>query len=167
MKEKLASYRDTLFYLLFVLSFVLLIVGLNKVSQILPSSAYEDKGVHTFMPYKVISTTKKTYVNHRRVERSVYKLKYLAADGSRYQATRNVASRNTGQQMINQKESLELRVFSIIDKHQYITVDPSYTIQSYVHRQSQIYYGIVAGSAIYLGMSILIWSIRRIRQQNH
>lgn len=57
---KLKSFAFALGILLLVGAVVNLYSCWQNISSIRPASAYEDKGVHTFVPYKVYSKKKNT-----------------------------------------------------------------------------------------------------------
>ena len=51
---------------LFVLAASCLYVGVSELSDIRPASDYEDKGIHTFMPYQTLTTQVKNTATGRQ-----------------------------------------------------------------------------------------------------
>ena len=132
--------------------------SLQNLSSIRPASAYEDMGIHTFVPEKVYPVQRENHATGRqkrnRPTTTVYIVLYRAENGSGYQYKYESGSvESTAQNILEAGEPIERRVLSIPDEDGYITIDADETVQTYETIQKRTYWTIAVISAAYL----LVW----------
>ena len=131
---KLKPIAFTVGIMLLIGAALCLYFSLRNLSSIRPASAYEDMGVHIFVPEEVY--------------------RYRAEDGSGYQYKYESGSvESTAQNILETGEPIERRVLSIPDEDGYITIGANETAQTYEARQKRTYWTIAGVSAAYL----LVW----------
>lgn len=123
-----------------------------------PASAYDDMGVHTFVPEEVYPVQRENHATGRQKRNhpttTVYIVRYRAEDGSGYQYKYESGSvESTAQSILEADEPIERRVLSIPDEDGYITIGADETAQTYETRQKRTYWTIAGVSAAYL----LVW----------
>lgn len=148
---------------LFVLAVSCLYVGVSDLSDIRPASDYEDKGIHTFMPYQTLTTQVKNTATGRQQRlhptKSAYWVCYRATDGTNYEWKNEATYREAAEKIVAAGEPVERRVLSIKENGYYITVESDLTAESYVFGQSR-YYGMIVGlSALYLVIYLAAWVV--------
>lgn len=157
---------------LFVLAMSCLYVSVSGLSDIRPASDYEDKGIHTFIPYRTLTTQVKNTATGRQQRlhptKSVYWVCYKTTDGTSYEWKNEATYRKSAESIVTIGDPIERRVLSIKENGNYITVESDLTAESYVFGQSR-YYGIIAGaSALYLVIYLVAWVVilRKRRKEN-
>ena len=144
---KLKPIAFTVGIMLLIGAALCLYFSLRNLSSIRPASAYEDMGVHIFVPEEV-------YPVQRENHATVYIVRYRAEDGSGYQYKYESGSvESTAQNILETGEPIERRVLSIPDEDGYITIGANETAQTYEARQKRTYWTIAGVSAAYL----LVW----------
>ena len=101
----------------------------QRLSSIIPASDYEDKGVYSFVPVRVLPVQVENTGATGRARRmnptkTVYVVHYRDTSKKGYQWKFQAATRETGQKIVNQRIAVARRVLSIpADKHSYITIE--------------------------------------------
>lgn len=154
-------------WLLLLAAAVIYVAG-RQMLAIRSADSYEDVGVHSFVAYRVLpSQVPNTGATgrYRRMNpmRTVYKVHYLAADGSGYQCSEQVLSRELGQDMVDAKAVTERRVLRIPAGGTYITVGTDQTAESYTAGLRQKYVWALALSGTYILMYLAVKIILRTR----
>ena len=155
---KLKSIAFAVGILLLIGAALCLYFSLRNLSSIRPASAYEDMGVHTFVPEEVYPVQRENHATGRQKRNhpttTVYIVLYRAEDGSGYQYKYESGSvESTAQNILKTGNPIERRVLSISGEDGYITIDAYETAQTYEARQKRTYRTIAGVSAAYL----LVW----------
>ena len=158
--------------LLLILSTASIYVSLQSLSGLRPAEDYEDQGVLTFKPYAVYPVQVKNTGGSRdrrmNPTRTVYMVYYRATDGSGYQWTDEVDSRDRGLKVVEAGETVKRRVLSIPEDRTYITVEPEQTAGSYTEGLRRRYTGIVTIGTLYVMLYAIVLLltklVRRLRQ---
>ena len=155
---KLKSIAFAVGILLLIGAALCLYFSLRNLSSIRPASAYEDMGVHTFVPEEVYPVQRENHATGRQKRNhpttTVYIVRYRAEDGSGYQYKYESGSvESTAQNILKTGNPIERRVLSISGEDGYITIDAYETAQTYEARQKRTYWTIAGVSAAYL----LVW----------
>ena len=100
-REKIKALIFTAGMMLFILSAVLGALSVGYLSDMLPAEEYQDRGVHTFVPYEVYPVSVKNTGASGRDRRmnptkTVYKVYYFDRTGEGYQWSVEVLSREQG-----------------------------------------------------------------------
>lgn len=147
-------------WLLLLAAAVIFVTG-RQMLAIRPADSYEDAGVHSFLAYRVlprqVPNTGATG-RYRRMNptRTVYEVHYLATDGSGYQCSEQVMSRDFGQDMVDGKLETERRVLRISADGAYITVGANQTAESYTAGLQQKYVWALVPSGAYILLYLLV-----------
>ena len=154
---------------LLLLAAVVIYVAGKQMLAIRPTGSYEDAGIHSFVAYRVLpSQVPNTGATgrYRRMNptRTVYKVHYLATDGSCYQWSEQVMSREFGQDMVDAKAVTERRVLRIPADGTYITVAADQTAESYTAGLRQKYIRALALSGAYILLYLLVKIVLRVRR---
>lgn len=96
MSEKFRDMLGASSMILMMVAVIILGLGIKNILTVLPASAYEDKGVHTFTPIEIYPVQKKNTSSYGRSRRmhpttTVYKVRYEATDGSGYRCSLKLA----------------------------------------------------------------------------
>lgn len=155
-------------WLLLLAAAVIYVAG-KQMLAIRPTGSYEDAGIHSFVAYRVLpSQVPNTGATgrYRRMNptKTVYKVHYLAADGSGYQWSEQVMSREFGQDMVDAKVVTERRVLRIPADGTYITVGADQTAESFTAGLRQKYVGALALSGAYILLYLLVKIVLRARR---
>lgn len=146
---------------LLVLAAAVIFVAGRQMLAIRPAGSYEDAGVHSFLAYRVlprqVPNTGATG-RYRRMNptRTVYEVHYLAVDGSGYQCSEQVMSRDLGQDMVDDKLETERRVLRIPADGTYITIGANQTAESYTAGLQQKYVWALVPSGAYILLYLLV-----------
>ena len=93
MSEKFRDMLGASSMILMMVAVIILGLGIKNILTVLPASAYEDKGVHTFTPIEILPSTEKEHFLLMAASRrmhpttTVYKVRYEATDGSGYRCS--------------------------------------------------------------------------------
>ena len=156
--------------LLLILSAASIYVSLQSLSELRPAEDYEDQGVFTFKPYAVYPVQVYNTGSGIRMNptRTVYMVYYRATDGSGYQWTDEVDSRDRGLKVVEAGAVVKRRVLSIPEDTTYITVEPEQTAGSYTEGLRKRYTGIVTVGTLYIMFYVIVLLltklVRRLRQ---
>lgn len=154
---------------LLVLAAAVIFVAGKQMLAIRPAGSHEDTGVHSFLAYRILpSQVPNTGATgrYRRMNptRTVYKVHYLATDGSGYQWSEQVVSRELGQDMVDDKLETERRVLRIPADGTYITVAADQTAESYTAGLRQRYVWALALSGVYILLYLLVKIVLLVRR---
>lgn len=155
----------TISAVILILAMACLYIGAQRFFAIRPATVYEDKGVYTFSPYRVLPTQVKNTAGGRQGRlhptKTVYYLYYRETGGTGYKWKEEVSSRGVGQKKISEGREVKRRVLSIKKEGKYITVEPEQTAKSYVAKQRRIY-GITSICSIIVLLGYLgVWIRKR------
>ena len=158
---KLKSIAFTVGVMLLIGAALCLYFSLRNLSSIRPASAYEDMGVHTFVPEEVYPVQRENHAVGRQKRShpttTVYIVRYRAEDGSGYQYEYESGSvESAAQNILEAGEPIERRVLSLSGGDGYITIDADETAQTYEARQKRAYRTIAGVSAAYLFLWITV-----------
>lgn len=152
--------------MLLILSAASVYTAMRGLSEIHPAESYEDQGVRTFAPYDVLPVQVKNTGTSRdrrmNPTRTVYMVYYLATDGSGYQWSDEVLSRDYGKEVVKAGETVKRRVLSIPEDRTYITVEPGQTAGSYTAGLRDRYTGMIVLGTLYILFYLLVLLISRI-----
>lgn len=130
--KRILSSPSTAIVLL-LLAAGMIYAGGSLLLSIRSSDEYEDKGVMTFEPYRVLPHAVKNTGNaqSRRTNptKTVYMV-YYHASGSGYEWHREVATQSVGEQIVTQGDPVERRVLVIVGEGSYITVEADQTAEA-------------------------------------
>lgn len=170
--RKIKSFLSMAGILLLILSAAMGYISIKNRAALLPASSYEDKGVHTFLPYRVLPVQVENtgaLGRDRRMNptKTVYMVYYRAADGSGYQWADRAVTRELGQEIVEAGTAVERRVLTIPADRTYITVEPDQSAESYVAQLQYKYNYILGLSVIYIFLFAAVWAVssvwRRLR----
>lgn len=157
---------------IFIAAVIFLYSGLKELSEVRPSSDYEDKGIYTFSPYQVFPVQLNNNATGRskrlNPKKTVYMVYYKTTDKTRYQWKRNMgSSRTSADKILAEGEEVQRRVLIIKNENKYITVDSKLTAEKYVERLRIRFTVMVSVSAVYIAIYIIIWLVisRRRRRE--
>lgn len=160
MKKKVFT---TLSAMIFVLALACLYVGTEQLMKIPPANIYEDKGIHTFLPYRVLPTQVKNTASGRQGRmhptKTVYYLYYKEVGGAGYKWKEEVSSKKEGEKKISEGRAVKRRVLSIKKERKYITIEPEQTAKSYVSKRRSVY-GIMSGCSVMVLLGYFVVWIR-------
>lgn len=157
--------------IVFVLAIVFLYWGVKGITNIRPDSDYEDMGVHTFVPDRVLPVSVENTSTGRDKRlyptKTVYVVYYQALDGSGYQWKVETGNKKSdANQILYEGKSVKQRVLSIKDTKKYITVEDELTIDTYVKGQLHQYIWMVGLSIGYLIFCLVVWMVIKRRKNN-
>lgn len=165
--KRILSSPSTAIVLL-LLAAGMIYAGGSLLLSIRSSDEYEDKGVMTFEPYRVLPHAVKNTGNaqSRRTNptKTVYMV-YYRASGSGYEWHREVATQSVGEQIVTQGDPVERRVLVIVGEGSYITVEADQTAESYTAGLRRRGYAVIGGAvAILIILAIAKLSDKRQRE---
>lgn len=150
--KRILSSPSTAIVLL-LLAAGMIYAGGSLLLSIRSSDEYEDKGVMTFEPYRVLPHAVKNTGNaqSRRTNptKTVYMV-YYRASGSGYEWHREAATRSVGEQIVTQGDPVERRVLVIVGEGSYITVEADQTAESYTAGLRRRGYAVIGGAVVIL-----------------
>ena len=166
------KFRDMLgasSMILMMVAVIILGLGIKNILTVLPASAYEDKGVHTFTPIEIYPVQKKNTSSYGRSRRmhpttTVYKVRYEATDGSGYRCSFEAGSTETSAQLLAEEGDIERRVLYVRDESVTVTIDPSESAESYVAGQRKQYFLMIVIPSLLIIASIAVFVFKRTRQ---
>lgn len=166
MKKKLKAICFEVGVLLFVLSLASFYVGWTEYADIRDVEEYEDVGVISFAPYRVLPEQVKNYGKNRRISstRTVYMVYYQSTNGSRYEWKKEVSSKSRGEDIIAVGAEVERRVLRIPAAGTYISIEPEQTAESYTAKLRQKYMLMMGAAVVYIvGYGIVFVVLRNQR----
>ena len=154
---------------LLLLAVAVIFAAGRQMLAIRPADSYEDAGVHSFLAYRVLPSqmlNTGAAGRYRRMNptRTVYKVHYLATDGSGYQWSEQVMSREFGQDMVDAEAETERRVLRIPADGTYITVGADQTAESYTAGLRQKYVQALVPSGAYILLYLLVKIVLWVRR---
>ena len=162
--EKVKSIGFVAGFMLLILAAVMIYLSAKGLFTIPSANSYQDNGTRTFEPYQVLPVQVRntsSYSRDRRMNptKTVYMVYYRATDGSGYQWTDRVITRELGQETVKEGVPVTRRVLSIPSDRTYITVEPDQTAESYTAGLRQKYVLALALSAAYILVYLVIWGV--------
>ncbi len=157
--------------IVFVVGLMLLLLSaaagclcIKYLSAIAPADSYEDEGVHTFLPYRVLPIQVRNTGaggRDRRMDptKTVYMVCYRATDGSGYRWTDRAITRELGLEVVDAQAAVERRVLSIPADRSYITVRPDQSAESYTAGLRQRYIVVLALAGAYILLYGVVWCV--------
>lgn len=151
-----------------ILSIACLTLGVKGIATIRPASDYEDMGVHTFSPYKVLPYTVENRATSRdkrnNPTKTVYVVYYQTSDGTGYQWKLETSNdKDYADQILAKGDSVDRRVLSIKENGKYMTVDTDLTADTYVAGQQKRYLWMAGLSGGYLVLCVALWLVMKRR----
>ena len=151
-----------------ILSIACLTLGVKGIATIRPASDYEDMGVHTFSPYKVLPYTVENRATGRdkrnNPTKTVYVVYYQTSDGTGYQWKLETSNdKDYADQILAKGDSVDRRVLSIKENGKYMTVDTDLTADTYVAGQQKRYLWMAGLSGGYLVLCVALWLVMKRR----
>lgn len=151
-----------------ILSIACLTLGVKGIATIRPASDYEDMGVHTFSPYKVLPHTVENRATGRdkrnNPTKTVYVVYYQTSDGTGYQWKLETSNdKDYADQILAKGDSVDRRVLSIKENGKYMTVDADLTADTYVAGQQKRYLWMAGLSGGYLVLCVALWLVMKRR----
>ena len=151
-----------------ILSIACLTLGVKGIATIRPASDYEDMGVHTFSPYKVLPHTMENRATGRdkrnNPTKTVYVVYYQTSDGTGYQWKLETSNdKDYADQILAKGESVDRRVLSIKENGKYMTVDAELTADTYVAGRQKQYLWMAGLSGAYLVLCVAVWLVMKRR----
>ena len=148
---KLKSIAFAVGIMLLIGAALCLYFSLRNLSSIRPASAYEDMGVHTFVPEEVYPVQRETHATGRQKRNhpttTVYIVRYRSEDGSGYQYKYESGSvESTAQNILKTGDPIERRVLSIFRADDYISLRADETAPTYAALQKRPHWTISGGS---------------------
>lgn len=133
---------------LLVLAIAVAVISLPALFRIRPVSAYQDMGIHTFIPYQTYPTQRETTSSrHRRSTRTVYVVYYRSTGQHRYQWQQDASYEAEARRLVKDKTPVERRVLEIPEANKIVVLSPKQTAQSYVSKL-WLRYGLGAGLSV-------------------
>ena len=169
MSEKFRDMLGASSMILMMVAVIILGLGIKNILTVLPASAYEDKGVHTFTPIEIYPVQKKNTSSYGRSRRmhpttTVYKVRYEATDGSGYRCSFEAGSTETSAQLLAEEGDIERRVLYVRDESVTVTIDPSESAESYVAGQRKQYFLMIVIPSLLIIASIAVFVFKRTHQ---
>ena len=169
-KEKLTGIVRVVGVIGLVLAMAFLYTGVKGIVAVRPASGYEDMGVHTFSPYRVlpVSVENTSTGRDKRLNptKTVYVVYYQTSDGSGYQWEVDTgSSKSEANQLLAAGESVERRVLSVKETGKYITVEAELTADTYVEGKKQRYLWMSGLSAGYMVLCLVSWVLMKQSQK--
>ena len=151
-----------------ILSIACLTLGVKGIATIRPASDYEDMGVHTFSPYKVLPYAVENRATSRdkrnNPTKTVYVVYYQTSDGTGYQWKLETSNdKDYADQILAKGDSVDRRVLSIKENGKYMTVDTDLTADTYVAGQQKRYLWMAGLSGGYLVLCVALWLVMKRR----
>ena len=150
MSEKFRDMLGASSMILMMVAVIILGLGIKNILTVLPASAYEDKGVHTFTRRMHPTTT-------------VYKVRYEATDGSGYRCSFEAGSTETSAQLLAEKGDIVQRVLYIHDEDAIVVVDPDESAESYAAGERQRYLLMILIPGLFLAVCAVVFAVKKIR----
>ena len=155
--------------LLLILSFACIYIGLKNFFTIPSSVSYEDKGIHTFLPYQVLPSQVKNTSGGRSSRlhptKTVYFVYYKTNDGTNYVWKYQTAYKTSAENKVSECISVQRRVLKIKNTNEYITINPEQTAESYTNNKRKLYGFIIGFSISYIIIYIIVWIIIIYKKQ--
>lgn len=145
-------------------------ISAKELLGILPAESYEDKGVYTFKPNKLLPVQVKNTSSSGRDRRlyptkTIYKVYYKSVNNSGYEWSKETRVKSEGEDILNAGIPVDRRVLSIKGESKYITVKPQDSAKSYTEKMQQKYMLILAISLVYITVYITLVGVSSIRKR--
>ena len=143
--------------------------SVRNLMELPPASAYEDMGVHTFVPVEVSPIQVENHATGRagrtHPTQTVYVVSYQADDNSGYQYRYESSVESTAQRILEEGTPVERRVLSIPEENTYLTVEIDETAESYTSGQSSIYCLLLGVASLYLVVCLAVTVRLRLKKR--
>lgn len=142
--EKIKSILVVAFVMALLFAGTVFYYAFKYSGEVLSASDYEDKGVYTFMPYRVVpervqNTTGTSRDRRMHPYKTVYRVHYKTTERSGYKYKVDTAGTGTGKNIIDEGKTIDRRVLVIKKTKRYITVEPNENAESFTSGQSTWY----------------------------
>ena len=166
MPEKIRDMLGASSMILLMVAAIILGLGIKNILTVLPASAYEDKGVHTFTPIEIYPVQKKNTSSYGRSRRmnpttTVYKVRYEATDGSGYRCSREAGSTETSARLLAEEGDIVQRVLYIHDEDAIVVVDPDESAESYAAGERQRYLLMILIPGLFLAACAVVFVLKK------
>lgn len=170
--ERLKSMGLGVILVLFIVSLTILYIAGKGLMSMRPADSYQDKGVYTFVPTKVLPHQVRNTSTSRRYRRmnstkTEYMIYYQTTDQSRYEWKVKAVTKSSGEKTVEEGIPVERKVLSIPESGTYITVEPDQTAEDYVRGQRRRNYILAGISLVYIivvAIAGFVWLLRRPRR---
>lgn len=155
--------------ILLVLAVALVVVGGKGLLHTHSAEEFEDKGVHTFVPQRVLPTPKRNTSTGREQRnnptKTVYMLHYKTQDGSGYQWQVEFSTKSSANNALAAGQSVERRVLALKENGHYVTVEPQDDAKSYAASERKKFGFLTLGGALYLVIFLAVMLGRSYRDR--
>lgn len=139
-------------------------LSIGNLTDIIPASQYEDKGIYAFVPYQSLPFQVKNtspYSRDRRMNKNktMYIVNYRAADGSAYTWSELTADSEMGMETVKKGIPVTHRVLTIPSNRTYITVKPQETAETYTAGLRKKYIISLTLAGIYILTYAVMWCV--------
>lgn len=154
-----------------MLSIICLCLALNKITDIPTVSNYQDMGIHTFKPYKMLPFSVKNTSASKRERRmnpkkTIYVVYYQSTDGSDYKWKVEKRSKDEAKSLLAQNENIERRVLTEKETGYYMTLDTKETMDSYFTKQRNLYIWVIGLSSTYIVCYFVVMIIKQKKRKS-
>ena len=169
MSEKFRDMLGASSMILMMVAVIILGLGIKNILTVLPASAYEDKGVHTFTPIEIYPVQKKNTSSYGRSRRmhpttTVYKVRYEATDGSGYRCSFEAGSTETSAQLLAAEGDIVQRVLYVPEADSIVIVDPDESAESYAAGERQRYLLMIVVPGILIAVCAAVFAVINARK---
>ena len=169
MPEKVRDLLIPSSMIFLMVAVIILGLGIKNILTVLPASAYEDKGVHTFTPIEIYPVQKKNTSSYGRSRRmhptvTVYKVRYEATDGSGYRCSIEAGSTETSAQLLAEKGDIVQRVLYVPEADSIVIVDPDESAESYAAGERQRYLLMIVVPGLFIAVCAAVFAVTNARK---
>ena len=169
MSEKFRDMLGASSMILMMVAVIILGLGIKNILTVLPASAYEDKGVHTFTPIEIYPVQKKNTSSYGRSRRmhpttTVYKVRYEATDGSGYRCSFEAGSTETSAQLLAAEGDIVQRVLYVPEADSIVIVGPDESAESYAVGERQRYMLMIVVPGILIAVCAAVFAVINARK---
>ena len=164
--ERLKNIVVTVCIMLVIPSVCSLCLGVMGIASMPSPSDYEDMGVHTFYPYRVLPVTVGSSSSRKNQATTAYEISYKTSDGMGYWWEAESGSKDSANKILAAGESVDRRVLSIRENGKYITVDAELTADTYVAKRQQGCFWLIGLSVSHWMLSLGTWvAVKRYKEK--
>ena len=169
MLEKVRDLLVPSIMIFLMVAVIILGLGIKNILTVLPASAYEDKGVHTFTPIEIYPVQKKNTSSYGRSRRmhptvTVYKVRYEATDGSGYRCSFEAGSTEMSAQLLAAEGDIVQRVLYVPEADSIVIVDPDESAESYAAGERQRYLLMIVVPGIFIAVCAAVFAVINARK---
>lgn len=163
MIEKLKSLCRLAGLLLLILAAAALYVCLRQLPGLRQPGDYEDRGIHTFAPYRVlphqVPNNSSGRTQRMNPTKTVYLVDYREINGAGYRWSQQVSGKDAGRRVVEQGQQVKRRVLAIPAEGTYLTIDPELSAEAYAGGLRRRYLGVLWAAIGYLVFYPLAWGL--------